>query len=273
MQYLIKRYPVLHPLLKDYVSFFWEIRVDHVQLNHKLVPLDLISLSFNLSDTPQILSLNGYDYLLENVYFAGLQDHFINAHLKLNGTVHIVGISFFSYGFFPFLNIPMSEFRNIIMGVSEIGFSFLISVNDRLKEAPDINSKLEILENELLKLLIRNNESHHEFRKIFNALHGSHNRMTISEFCNNSNIGVRSLERMYNKYVGLSPNSYGTLNRFHNSLTMLINKDFSKLSDLAYDQGFFDQMHFIKQFKRFTGNAPAFFMNDNNSIVQLVKLS
>jgi AraC-like DNA-binding protein len=84
---------------------------------------------------------------------------------------------------------------------------------------------------------------------------------------------MRTLERMYNKYVGVSANTYGTLNRFHKSLNQLLYTDYSKLSDLAFDNGYFDQMHFIKEFKRFAGNTPKNFIHQNNSILQIGKLS
>ena len=85
--------------------------------------------------------------------------------------------------------------------------------------------------------------------------------------------GLRSLERMYNKYVGVPANTYGTLNRFHVSMNRLLYSDYDKLSDLAFDNGYFDQMHFIRYFKRFAGNTPGNFVKQNDSILQIGKIS
>lgn len=57
-------------------------------------------------------------------------------------------------------------------------------------------------------------------------------------------------------YVGLSASTYCSLNRFHRSLNQLLRTDYTKLSDLAVDNDFFDQTHFTKEFKRFAGNTP-----------------
>jgi AraC-like DNA-binding protein len=84
---------------------------------------------------------------------------------------------------------------------------------------------------------------------------------------------VRKLERLYNKYVGVSASTFSTLNRFHTSFNHLLYNDFSKLSDLAYDNGYFDQTHFIKVFKRFTGNTPKSFIHQRDSILQIGKLT
>jgi AraC-like DNA-binding protein len=273
MQHEIIKYQVQHPLLKNYIRFFWEFRVDFLQVNHKLIPQRNINFRFNLSDTPHILSLNGNDHLLDDVYFSGLHDHFTNAHLKLCGKVHTLGICFFPEAFYPFVNIPVSEFKNHLLGGFEAGLRWTKPMCEQLKMAPDIRTRLNIIENELVSLLIHNNNSPERFQKIFKALKNRENSLQISDFCRLNNISIRNLERMYNKYVGVPANTYGTLNRFHSSLNRLLYKDFSKLSDLAYDYGYFDQMHFIKEFKRFTGKTPKEFVRQNDSILQIGKLT
>lgn len=109
MQYEIKKYQVQHPLLKSYIKFFWEIHIDYMELNHKLIPQRNINLRFNLGETPQYVHIDGKDDLLEEVFFSGLQDHFINAQLRLTGKAHMFGICFQPNGFYPFLKIPISE--------------------------------------------------------------------------------------------------------------------------------------------------------------------
>lgn len=273
MQYEIRKYPVQHPLLKNYIKFFWEIHVDNMQLNHKLIPVRNINLKFNLSETHHYVCLNGEEHLLEDVYFSGLHDHFRNAHIKLNGKVDMLGVCFLPEGFFPFLKIPVSEVKNQLLGASEVGFNTANTINERLKGAPDVAARLNILENELALLLDNVNYTPESFRQLFNALKQSDNSLQISEFCQRNNIGMRKLERMYNKYVGVSAKTYGTLNRFQNSLNQLFYNDYSKLSDIAYGNGYFDQMHFIKEFKRFAGNTPKNFVNQNDSMLHIGKLT
>lgn len=273
MNHEIRRYPVKHPVLKNYIKFFWELRIDHIQLNHILIPQRNINLRFNLSETPQLLCLNGNEHLLENTYFSGLQDHFTNAHLKLAGEVHMLGVCFFPEGFYPFIKIPLSEFKNQLLGAAEVGYTMVTTIVERLKEAPDVEARLDILENELIRLLLIKDNTTGEFQQIFRALKEIENSWQLADFCKQNNIGLRKLERMYNKFIGVSANTYGTLNRFHNSLNQLLYKDYSKLSDLAYDQGYFDQVHFIKEFKRFAGNTPKNFVHKNDSILQIGKLT
>jgi AraC-like DNA-binding protein len=272
MQQEIKKYPVQHPLLKKYIKFFWEIQSEHMELNHKVIPVRNIDLKFNLSDTPHYLFQDGNEHRLEEVYFSGLQDHFRNAYVKLNGKVDVLGVCFLPEGFYPFIKIPVSEFKNQLLGANEVGFRQSVSISERLKEAPDIALRLAILEDELTSILLTNNQADDNFRKLFYALNQNDNPLQLSEFCDRNNINMRQLERMYNKYVGVSAMTYGTLHRFQNSLNQLLHHDYSKLSDIAYGNGYFDQMHFIKEFKRFAGNTPKNFLHQEDSMLQIGKL-
>lgn len=269
MQNQIKRYPVKHPLLKKYIRFFWELHIDHAQLNHKIIPQRNINLRFNLSETPHCIDINDKEHLLEDVYFLGIQDHFRNINLKIDGKVDVLGICFYPDGFYPFLRIPVSEFKNQLLGADEVGLKIANHINERLKETHDVTTRLDILENELILLLNNNVYIPEDFRQLFKSLKNGENSIQLNEFCKQNSISIRKLERMFNKYVGVSANTYSTLDRFHVSVNQILYSDYPKLSDLAYDNGYFDQMHFIKDFKRFTGSTPKSFTHQNNSILQI----
>lgn len=268
----IKTYPVKNQLLKKYIKFFWECRANNSQLNHKLIPQRNINLRFNLSETPHFLSLNNQEHKLERVYFSGLHDCFTDAHLKLSGEIHTFGICFFPEGFYPFIKIPIAEFKNRILGLGEIGFKMGEIIWEKLSGANDITERLDIIEKELLSFVIDDSKDSDNFINIFKTLVKRDNSLQISEFCKFNNINIRTLERMYNKYVGLSANTYRTLDRFHFGLNNILYGDYSKYSDVAYDSGYFDQMHFIRDFKRFTGATPKSFAKQNDSLLQIAKL-
>jgi AraC-like DNA-binding protein len=273
MQHEIKKYAVRNLLLRNYIKFFWDIRADHMALNHRLIPQRNISLRFNLGETPQYVCQDGNETRLEEVFLSGLQDHFIDARLRLTGKAHVIGVCFLPDGLYPFLKIPVCELKNRLSGADEIGFKPATRISEQLKEAPDAVTRLAILEEELVGLLDHGPSGSDRFRPIFNAIENSGNTFQIAEFCRQHNIGMRKLERMYNKHVGVSAMTYNTLDRFHNSLNRLLFDDYSKLSDIAYEHGYFDQMHYIRDFKRFSGDTPTSFIARNDSMLQVGKLA
>jgi AraC-like DNA-binding protein len=247
--------------------------MDYSKINHKILPQKNINLRFNLSDTPHHIINNGEEHKIEDAYFLGLHEEFNNLYLKVQGHVDVIGICFHADGFYPFIHMPVSEFKNQILGADESGFKSAVELCDKLKEINDTAKRLTLLEDELVKLLYRNRICIPEnFRIISSALMKQENRMQLSKFARETNISIRTLERLFNMYVGMSANSYNTLLRFHNSFNQIVSCDYCRLSDLAYDNGYFDQMHFIREFKRFAGDTPKHYQKENDSILQIGKL-
>ena len=56
--------------------------------------------------------------------------------------------------------------------------------------------------------------------------------------------------------MGVSPKLFARISRFQASLSQLRNNDFNKLSDLAFDNDYADQSHFIRSFREFAGFSP-----------------
>lgn len=75
----------------------------------------------------------------------------------------------------------------------------------------------------------------------------------IRELSNELNISQSPLEKRFRKVLGASPKKFASIIRFKN---ILKRDPDSSLMALAYDAGFYDQSHFIKEFKKFTGDTP-----------------
>jgi transcriptional regulator GlxA family with amidase domain len=191
----------------------------------------------------------------------------------MQGQVHMLGICFYPEVPYPFFKIPLSEFKNQLLGADEIGMRFMNGISEKLKVAKNIVERLDIIENEFACLLLNGNKTPENFRKIFKMISESCNPAQISSFCHSNQISIRSLERMFSKYVGISASTYITLNRFHVSTNQLLYTNFDRFSDVAFDNGYFDQMHLIRDFKRFAGDTPKSFVQQQDSILQIGKFS
>jgi AraC-like DNA-binding protein len=70
------------------------------------------------------------------------------------------------------------------------------------------------------------------------------------------NLGERTFQRIFKKYVGITPSQYRRICQFQLSFAQLRAKTFNKLTDVAYDNGFADQSHFTRSFREFTQTTP-----------------
>ncbi|SFI84741.1 AraC family transcriptional regulator [Myroides guanonis] len=75
-------------------------------------------------------------------------------------------------------------------------------------------------------------------------------------------ISSRQLRRLFEFYIGDSAKTFSKVVRFQNILKANCLKQESKYTDLLYDSGYFDQSHFIKEFKCFYGETPSVIFNE-----------
>src|SRR6202011_1617461 len=68
-----------------------------------------------------------------------------------------------------------------------------------------------------------------------------------------------ALERRFRRVVGVSPKKYASLMRLRRAVRLQATG--VDLTTVAHSAGYFDQSHFIKDFRRATGSAPSFFFN------------
>lgn len=80
--------------------------------------------------------------------------------------------------------------------------------------------------------------------------------ITVHELANRLNITERTLRRKFNHYVGIPPKKFAKIIQFQSTLDQISTGDFSKLTDVVYENGYADQSHFIRNIKKFTGKRP-----------------
>lgn len=84
----------------------------------------------------------------------------------------------------------------------------------------------------------------------------SNGMASIKNLCDTGKKSERQLQRLFKKYVGLSPKYYARIIRF-NYIFQLIKDKNRNWADIVYQSGYYDQSHFIRNFKAFTGEDPS----------------
>jgi AraC-like DNA-binding protein len=90
-------------------------------------------------------------------------------------------------------------------------------------------------------------------------IYKSKGNIRITELAKQLHISQSPLEKRFRQAVGASPKKFASVVRLKNAI-----KEYSpqnSLTDLGYEAGFYDQAHFIKEFKSFTGETPEIFFS------------
>ena len=83
---------------------------------------------------------------------------------------------------------------------------------------------------------------------------------------NELHVTERTLQRMFEKNIGIAPNVFRRVCQFNSAFQQLNNRYYSKLSDLAFQNGYADQSHFVRSFKEFTHLLPTEYLQFGESV-------
>lgn len=81
-------------------------------------------------------------------------------------------------------------------------------------------------------------------------------KITIKEVRNRLSISERTFERHFQREIGVTPKQFANIIQFSASMKQIKEADYTNLKDIAYENGYADQSHFIRAFKRYTGLTP-----------------
>ncbi|MEN0056724.1 MAG: helix-turn-helix domain-containing protein [Mucilaginibacter sp.] len=191
--------------------------------------------------------------------------------IKSVGRNVMLGIRFYPHSAAYFFNESISEFNNEIVGAADVFGVSLKTLHEKLMETGGLDKRIALVEDYLCDRLRISEKRHDKIKfigEIVNNLKTDYNREIIAVSVRN-NISTRYLNMLFSQYTGLPPKLFCKINRFQHSLN-LVNANDQKLTDVAYDAGYFDQSHFIREFKLFTGLTPNSFAAQASPINQFL---
>lgn len=130
------------------------------------------------------------------------------------------------------------------------------ALNHRLLHAESMAEKIQILNAFILNEIRDNLRACEIIRLATDHLMQNSKTEDLARVIKELNLTERTFQRIFKKYVGISPNEYRRICQFYFAFSQLKEGQFDKLSDLAGDHGYFDQSHYIRSFKEFTGTTP-----------------
>lgn len=185
------------------------------------------------------------------------------------GKNFMLGVRFYPHAAALFLNENVSHFNNRITNLGDVSGKPIQELYEQLKDKELLSQRISLLNKYFLRKLIAFEKKLSRPALVSNAM----NEMkqpgffdNIDNLANRYGITARYLQKIFVQQTGLTPKLYGKINRFQNSLQLIAKQRYS-LTDIAYECGYFDQSHFIREFKSFTGKTPSAFDASNTSAV------
>ena len=181
--------------------------------------------------------------------------------IEPTGVTGIFSVRFHHDGFIPFATIPIKEMDDQAVPLEKLFGNHGRALEKKVLQAPTVRQKIEHVEAFLLERL--NAETIDGIvQATVDLLLNVSGKISVNELSRQTNINRRQLERKFSSAIGLSPKQLSKTIRLQTTLKHLLNKEYTSLTALALESEYYDQAHFIKDFKEFTGFTPKEFYGD-----------
>lgn len=91
-------------------------------------------------------------------------------------------------------------------------------------------------------------------------IYKSKGNINLDQLSAETGYSIRYIRKKFEEVIGIPPKFFSEIVRFQNSLSMIIKNDEFSLWDIINENGYYDQAHFINQFKKFSTLTPTKFM-------------
>lgn len=247
-----------HPLLQEFINC---IMIVHAQVDANVppvicsyVPTPQNSLFFYINDriSMQKNSYAGFALQSRSVIVGPQVTKVI---LDLGKNHKAVRVGFHPGGLYRLLGISMSEMIDESYDAADVFGNEMIDVNDQLQEAGNVNEIHTIIEKFLLQK-VKTLKKALPFDQALLELLKANGNISVDQVASRACLSVRQFERVSKDRIGMSPKFFSRLIRFSKAYRMRENSAQLNWTSIAHECGYFDQMHFIRDFKEFAGVAP-----------------
>lgn len=240
--------------INSLIDFFYEVHHDPKSSNFVLLPNGNINIVFFLSGG---ISFNG---LIGNskAIISCICTNRISA--QPTGKIHAIGAQL--NPIFSHLITNENPFKVVdsILDLEDFYSKSKIELTwEQMNTSPNTEARFNLLESFILK--------NHKPKKVFpNKIHfatelikKSNGNISIEVLSNHFNISKRGLRKIFLKDLGMGPKEYSMIQQFNFAVELIKSNQFKNLTDIAYQAGYNDQAHFIKQFTRYAQITPGHF--------------
>lgn len=257
-----------HSDLESLVKCYWtlEVPAEGNAQRQRIIPDGCIEMAFILGDDIKRYT-SEHEFILQPR--AMVLGQTIEAfYIEPTGYVNTFAIRFYPYGFANFVTTPIKNLANKETPIDQLFEEHTAKeLEQKIIQASNTKERIEIIEHFLLNKLNDKATIDSIVKTTIDTLFLTKGGVPINVILKDDLSKRRQLERKFKKQIGISPKQLGKVIRLQTALKMLLSQQSESFTKLAYESEYYDQAHFIKDFKDFTGTTPKDFLDDDKMVL------
>lgn len=168
----------------------------------------------------------------------------------------MISVVFLPVGVNAFFHLPMDRIAGLRLTAGDMEDKDLLELERVLTNTEEDRSCIFFIEQFLLKRLTGLSE--YNVKRLDTAIRLiNRGRTDIAQLADAACLSKRQFNRIFSENIGAHPKEFSRIIRFQRALNMLESNSLNSLTAVAYECGYFDQSHMIKDFKAFSGYTPS----------------
>ena len=186
------------------------------------------------------------------------------------GAVRLAGAKVDSRLLRAVIGIPLSEFRDSTLTLSELNARALLDLDESIQGARSPEGIKADLDRFFLQALCASSPEDALVGGLLHRIQLSRGTLSIMKWLRAEHIDSRTLERRFCTHMGMMPKQYARIVRFKHSYHRLMFAEPGTVARRTHLDPYYDQSHFIHEFRKFLGSAPSARLADRSSAVTTV---
>lgn len=243
--------------LAPFIRCFWVFEGESTGSRERIMPDGCPELIFHYGAQYCRFGADGKEDLQPHTFIYGQ----IRDYIEISPTGHsgILAVRFHPHGLAPFLQIPVRELNGLSVSLEELFGREGREIEEQLMNAPETTERVALIAKFLLDLLHRGRGligSDPMMADAVAALRRERGGQAIEDLAGKYGLSRRQFDRRFAASVGLNPKMLARILRFQYAFSLAKDAHVGNLTELALTCGYYDQAHFIRDFRTFSGINP-----------------
>lgn len=238
--------------LTPFIKYYWILRIDiSAPVTERTIPVGCVHLTFHRGK--QLFSPTTRQ-LQPQAFICGQSNTYVD--VASTGNIDMITVVFQPYAPKLFFRLPVRETYGMNVSIEDIGDIALTDLAKRVAETPDDTQCIELIEHFLLQRFYSSAE--YNIKRIGATIQEINQcpQPAIHRLAQTACLSDKQFNRVFHEYVGTTPKEFIRIVRLQRALYTLQTQPDINFAQLAYECGYYDQSHLIKEFKVFSGYTP-----------------
>ncbi|MEP0987384.1 AraC family transcriptional regulator [Ekhidna sp.] len=239
----------------------------------RLLPDGCQTLIIDLTETPKRIFDNIHltdKQVCKRYWFSGARNELLTIDAGgINSSMLVINFTF--TGAYQFIHHPSEQTKSQVIDASVFFQSQIHSLREQLLNTEEVQTKFSITEHFLKRHLLDQSPPEAIIRAS-NLIASNPQAGTLKWLSENSGYSQKHFIGLFKKYLGLTPKGFQKIMRFQKVVKDLESVKTINWTQLALDCGYYDQAHFINEFKTFSGFNPQLYLSEKGPDLNYIPL-